>query len=197
MAVRTYYKHTRVEDVNVPYNFQCENCMKNSGDLQAHLVGSEATYNSNFKTISDERDQALKKQAHKNLVKKVKEAYKDAENEIYCTEFRDECPHCHKVQSWGVSGLKKQRFDTPKAILILGLLVTGVALLGHYFSTSQDVPLSIAYGALGITVAGTILSFLWNVIKISRKRRSARANGARNKPNISWNKVQDLLSEEK
>lgn len=196
MATRTYYKHTRTENTNIPYNFQCENCMKNSGDLQALVVG-EATCNSNFKTLSEDKSNKLKAEAHKYLVKRVKEVYKDAtEKEIYCTEFKDECPHCHKSQSWAISGLKKERFDMPIGILIVGVIIFIVALIGHYCSTSQDVPLSIAFGVLGVAVACAIIAFIWNTIKINKKIKETSANGTNNIPNIDWNKVQDLLDEE-
>lgn len=198
MAVRTYYKHKRVEDIDILYNFKCESCTKNSGDLKAHIVGPEAIYTSNFSTISDEREEKLEKDAHKNLVKKVKEVYKDViEKEIYCTEFKDECPHCHKLQSWGVSGLKKNKFDTPKIILILGILMAIVALIGHYCSTTQEIPLSITFWILGGTVVAAVLSFLWNTIKINKRIKEVSKNETRNTPNIDWSNIEKMLDEEK
>lgn len=193
MAVRTYYKHKRTTAANVPYTFQCESCMKNSGDLQAHFV-AEATYNSNFKKLSDDKSFKLEQQAYQNLANKVKEAYKDAtEKEIYCTEFKDECPHCHKSQSWGVSGLKKNRFDTPLVILGVGVIMFIAALIGHYFATSADVPLPIAFGILGVTIVCAILSLIWNTIKINKKIKETSGNVTTNVPVIDWNRVQELL----
>lgn len=198
MPTRVYYKHTRIKDINVPYSFQCENCMKNSGDLQAHIIGAEAIYNSNFKTISDDRANKLEKEAYKNLAKKVKDAYKDAtEKEIYCTEFKDECPHCHKSQSWGVSGLKKKRFDTPIAILALGIIIFIISLLAYYFAEVEYLTLPIVFGILGVTVVCSVGLLIWNTLKINKKIKETSANGTQNIPNIDWNKVQELLDVKK
>ncbi len=192
----TYYKHTRVEDTNIPYNFQCESCMKNSGDLKAHVVGDTATYNSNFKTLSDDREAKLQEEAHKNLVNKLKEIYKDAkEKDIYSTDFKDECPHCHKSQSWGVSGLKKKRFDTPITILILGIIIFIIALIGYYFAQIENLTLPIVFGILGVAIICAIISFTWNTIKINKKIKETSANGTKNIPNIDWSEVQDYLDE--
>lgn len=198
MAVRTYYKHTRVKETRIPYNFKCESCKQNSGNLQAHIVGAEAIHNSNFREISDDRAEKLERQAYKNLVAKVKEVHKDVTDKgIYCTEFNDECPHCHKSQSWGVSGLKKKRFDTPTTIFGVGIIMFFIGLFLHYFSDSTDVPLPIVFGILGVAAVGAIISFIWNTIKINMKIKETSANGTQNVPNIDWNKVQDLLNEEK
>ena len=197
MATRVYYKHKRTTSVNIPYSFQCESCMQNSGELQAQIV-AEATYNSNFKKLSDDKSRQLEQQAYRNLVNTVKAAYKDAtEKEIYCTEFKDECPHCHKSQSWGVSGLKKKRFDTPIVIFIVGIIIFVIALIGHYFSTSTDVPLPIAFGILGVSIVCAIISLIWNSIKISKKIKETSNNATENVPIIDWNKVRALLNEEK
>lgn len=192
----TYYKHKRVEDTNIPYNFQCESCMKNSGNLKAHIVGNEAIYNSNFKTISADRELKLQEEAHTNLVNKVKEVYKDVkEKEIYSTDFKDECPHCHKPQSWAVSGLKKKRFDTPIAILGVGIIIFVIGLIGYYFSKIENLTLPMLFGILGVTFICTIISFTWNTIKINKKIKETSASGTKNIPDIDWDKVQDLLDE--
>ena len=196
MPTRVYYKHTRVKDTNVPYHFQCENCMKNSGDLQAHIIGSEAVYNSNFKTINDDRANKLEKEAYENLAKKVKEAYKDAtEKEIYSTEFKDECPHCHKPQSWGVSGLKKKRFDTSIAIFAVGMIIFIVALLAYYVAEIEYLTLPMVFGILGVTIVCSVVLLIWNTLKINMKLKETSVNGTQNIPNIDWNTVQELLSE--
>lgn len=198
MPTRVYYKHSRIKDINVPYNFQCENCMKNSGDLQAHIIGAEAIYNSNFKTISDDKVDKLEKEAYENLARKVKEAYEDAtEKEIYCTEFKDECPHCHKSQSWGVSGLKKKRFDTPIAILVVGIIIFIIALIAYYFADIEYLTLPIVFGILGVFVVCSIILIIWNTLKINKKIKETSTNGTKNIPNIDWNTVQELLNEKK
>lgn len=197
MATRTYYEHKRVKDTWVPYSFQCENCMKNVGNLNAHIIGQEATRNSNFKQLRDDQAKELEERAHQYLVAEVKEVYKDAtEKNIYSTAFVDECPYCHKSQSWGVSGLKKKRFDTPIVIFGVGIVFFVVALVAHYLSDSMDIPLPIAFGILGVGFAGAVISFIWNTIKISKKIKETSANGEKHVPNIDWSKVQGLLNEQ-
>lgn len=197
MATRVYFKHKSVDDVFIPYDFQCESCMKKSGDLKAHIVGDEAIYTSNYSSISDDKANKLQEEAHKNLVRKLKEVYKDVkEKEIYCTEFKDECPHCHKSQSWGVSGLKKKRFDTPIVILILGVIFFVIALIGHFASTTTEISLSVAFGCLGVGVLAAAVSLIWNTIKINQKLKEVSSNGAKYVPNINWDKVKKLIDEE-
>lgn len=198
MATRIYYKHKRVESADIPYSFKCESCMKDSGELKAHVVGSEAIYNSNFKTINDDRARKLEQEAHENLVKAVKKVHQNAvEKEIYCTEFKDKCPHCDQPQSWGVSGLKNDRFNTPIVILILGALIAGIAVIGHFYDTKNADLFTwpVVFGIVGVTVVAAAASFAWNMFKISQKTKATSQNGARNTPKIEWQKVQKLLDE--
>ena len=198
MAVRTYYEHKRVKDTWVPYSFQCESCGKDINNLNAHIIGQEATRSSNFRELNDAQAKQLEERAHQYLVSEVKEAYKDAtEKNIYSTAFVDECPYCHKSQSWGVSGLKKKRFDTPIVIFGVGIVLFVIFLIAHYLSDSTDIPLPIAFGVLGAGFVGAIISLIWNTIKISMKMKETSANGVRNVPNIDWSKVQELLNEAK
>ena len=111
----TYYKHRKTESIKVPYSFRCEQCMKESGPLTATISGMEATINSNFKNLDEKREQKLGKMAHENLVSAVKEAHQNATGKnIYVKAFKDECPHCHKPQSWAVSGLNVIKVSSKK-----------------------------------------------------------------------------------
>lgn len=197
MPTKIYYKHTRVQHTDIPYSFKCESCAKDSGALKAHIVGQEAVYNSNFKTIDDERAKRLEEEAHKNLVKKVNSIHNDVTNKnIYSTDFSDKCPHCEKSQSWGVSGLKKERFNTPIAIFLLGLIVFIIALIGHYYDESMDyLTLPVVFGIFGVFIAAALIVLAYNCIKISKKSKATSANGAQNIPKIEWDKVQSLLNE--
>lgn len=197
MPTKIYYKHTRVQHADIPYSFKCENCAKDSGPLKAHIVGQEAVYNSNFKTIDDERAKRLEEEAHKNLVKKVNNIHNDVTNKnIYSTDFNDKCPHCEKPQSWGVSGLKKERFNTPIVIFLLGLIVFIIALIGHYYDESMDyLTLPVVFGIFGVFIAAALIVLAYNCIKISKKSKATSVNGAQNIPKIEWNKVQSLLNE--
>lgn len=197
MSTRIYYKHTRVQDANIPYSFKCENCAEESGELKAHIVGNEAVYNSNFKTIKEDRVKKLEQEAHDNLLKKINQVHKDVtEKNIYCTDFKDKCPHCGKPQSWGVSGLKKERFDTPLVIFILGIIFFVIALIGHYYDDSMEyLTLPVVFGILGVFTAAAVLVLIYNSIKISMKTKTTSASGIKHAPTIKWDKVQPLLDE--
>lgn len=197
MATRIYYKHTRVEDTKLPYRFKCESCAKDSGELQAHIVGDKAIYNSNYKTIDEYRAQKLEAEAHDNLVKKVKKIHDDAtQKDIYCTDFKDNCPHCGKPQSWGVSGLKKERFGTPLVILILGIFFFVIALIGYYYDDSMDyLTLPIVFGILGAFAAVALIVLIYNSVKISLKTKATSATGIKEIPKIKWEKARALLDE--
>lgn len=186
----TYYKHKKTETIKVPYSFRCEQCMKDSGSLQATIYGMQAEMNSNFKNLDDKKQQKLEDMAHKNLVKAVKEAYKDAtEKQIYSKAFKDECPHCNQPQSWAVSGIKKECYSTPIACLIVGVILG----IGCYFSQNN---LALALAAVGICLILAICSFIFNSIKIANKQRKTSDSLQKNLPVIEWNAVQDILNEQ-
>jgi len=165
----TYFKHKRTESIDVPYSFRCEQCMKDSGTLMATISGTEATLNSNFKQLNDKQQQKLNEMAHIHLVSAVREAHRDAtEKQIYAKAFKDECPHCHKPQSWAVSGIKKGLFDTPNVCIILSIILC----------------FAIAAGSL-----------IWNIIKIGRKKKQTASAIQKNAPVIEWGAVQNILDE--
>ena len=190
----SYYKHKRSEKVEVPYSFQCEHCGKDSGLLKAVLVGTEATDNSNFKTLSQDREDNLCKRAHEYLVQKVKETHKDAEEKIFSTEFRDQCPNCRQPQSWAVSGLKKKMFENPLVCLGVGAFFAVIAVIGHYFTDEEYMTLTLAAGIFGVGVAAAVACLVWNVVKINIKSKKT-AVGMHNFPVIDWSGVQSLLNE--
>ncbi len=188
-----YYKHTKTESIKVPYSFRCEQCKKDSGQLQATIVGSEAVVNSNYKTLNEKKQHEIDDMAHKNLVQAVKEAYKDAtEKQIYCKAFSDKCPHCGQPQSWAVSGLMKERFSTPIVCLILGVIIG----LGCYFFVDRDNKLIIALAAAGVCVAAAIVTLIYNSIKIASKQKKTSGVTEKNLPVIEWEAVQHIIDEQ-
>ena len=74
----TYFRHRKTETIKVPYSFRCEQCMKDSGQLVATISGIEAEINSNYKELEYNKQQILNEQAHKNLVRAVKDAHTNA-----------------------------------------------------------------------------------------------------------------------
>lgn len=188
----TYYKHRRTESIDVPYSFRCEQCMKESGTLTATISGTEATLNSNFNKLSDKQQEKLNEMAHIHLVSAVKEAYHDAtEKQIYVKAFKDECPHCHKPQSWAVNGMKKELFSTPIICVILGLIIGA----GCYFFAGVENSLTIALIAAGICFAIGAGSLILNLIKIGNKKKRTSGSIQKNTPVIEWGAVQNILDE--
>lgn len=187
----SYYKHKRTESIDVPYSFRCEQCMKDSGPLKA-TISAEAETNSNFKELSDAKQKKLSEAAHANLVREVRAAHSNAvEKQIYCKAFRDECPHCHKPQSWAVSGAKKDMFSTPVVLVILGIIIGA----GCYFFSGVDNPGTIAIGAVGIFCVIALCVLVVNMIKVGSKQRQTSSAAQQNTPVIEWRAVQHILDE--
>jgi hypothetical protein len=187
-----YFKHTKTESIKVPYSFKCEQCMKDSGPLMATITGMEADINSNFKDLDEKGTETLNKIAHKYLVRAVKDAHRNVtEKHIYPTDFKDECPYCHKPQSWAVSGVKDEMFGTPVVLLIVGIIL-GV---GCYFFSGVENSLTIAIVVAGICFALAVGSLILNIIKVGSKKRKTAVSYQKNVPVIEWSAVQDLLDE--
>lgn len=166
--------------------------MKDSGKLTAVIKGMEAEVNSNYRELEYNKQQQLNEMAHKNLVREVKDSYKNAtEKNIFNTAFKDECPHCHKPQSWAVSGIKNKLFENSIVSLIVGLIVAA----GCYFFSGVDNALQIAIGAFGISVVAAIVFFLVSFSKMSSKKKQTANVTQRNVPVIEWGAVQNLLDE--
>ena len=188
----TYYKHRKTESIKVPYSFRCEQCLKNSGMLQATISGAQAEINSNFKKQDDMKQQKLEDMAHTNLVKAVKGAYTDAtEKQLYSKAFRDECPHCHKPQSWAVSGLKKDMFTTPIVCAVIGLILAA----GCYFFAEVDNNLAVALAVAAVFLAAAVVIFIVNLVKIGSKMKKTSSSTQKNLPVIEWSAVQHILNE--
>ena len=134
----TYYKHKRTESARVPYSFQCEQCMKGSGQLTASITGAEAIHSSNYQALTMKETEKLTVKAHKNLVKRMQEVYQDAtQKQIFATEFSDTCPHCGKPQSWGLSGMKKNMWGTPISYLIVGVIIS---IITYVYAVVEEEP---------------------------------------------------------
>ncbi len=192
----SYYEHKRREKIELPYSFQCEQCGKDSGSMVAVISGVDATYNSHFKTVSDAREEKLRQQAHKYLVKEIKNVHKNiVEKQIYPEEFHDNCPFCHQPQSWAVSGLKQNMYQNPICCLAAGAFFAVILVFCHYFGDMEYVPLSVAAGIFGVGVVAAIGCLIWNIRKINLKTQQT-ASGAQHVPVIAWGAVQHLLDEQ-
>ena len=188
----TYYRHRKTETIDVPYSFKCEQCMKDSGLLKATIAGMEAEINSNYRDLEYNKQQKLNEMAHKNLVREVKESYKNAmEKQIFNKAFKDECPYCHKPQSWAVSGLKNDMFGNSIVSLIVGLIVAA----GCYFFSGVENAMQIAIAAFGISVVVAVILLVVNIAKVSSKKKKTANVTQRNVPVIEWSAVQNILNE--
>lgn len=187
----SYYKHKRTESIDVPYSFCCEQCMKDSGPLTA-TISAQAELNSNFKNLNEKKQEKLREMAHANLVHEVKQAHSNAEEkQIYSKAFKDECPHCHKPQSWAVGAMKNDMFSVPTVILI----VAAIFAAGCYFFSGVDNSLQIALGVAVIGVVAALAALAVNMVKIGSKKKKTSTAIQQNAPVIEWRAVQHLLDE--
>ncbi len=189
----TYYRHRKTETIDVPYSFRCEQCMKESGTLMATIAGMEAEINSNYKQLEDKKRKKLDEHAHQNLVRAAKEAYTNAtEKQIYSKAFKDECPYCHKPQSWAVSGIKDDMFTNPIVSVIVGL----IAGAGCYFFSGVEENLIIALACIGIGIAVGAVFLIINVTKMQNKKKQTAGVTQKNTPVIEWTAIQHILNEQ-
>ena len=184
----TYYRHKKTESIDVPYSFKCEQCMQDSGPLKATIKGMEAEVNSNSRTLNKNNQDKLDNKAHANLVSAVRAAHYNAtEKQIFDKAFKDECPHCHKPQSWAVSGLKDDMFGTPVVCFFVGLIIA----VGCYFYDHSYLNIALVIGGIGLAAA--IVTLVWNIMKINSKKKQTANVTQRNVPVIEWSAVQNLL----
>ena len=186
----SYYKHTQKQSVNVPYSFRCEQCHQDSGPLEAVITG-EGEVDNYRKDLLDSEKAKLEKRAHSALVQALQKAHRDAEEkQIYSSDFRDECPHCHQPQSWAIAQMKSDQFTGPTTALIVALICS---LGTYFFSDTQSIHLSLGIFAVGVVVAGVLLAR--NRMKIGAKQKVASTAMEHERPTIHWEVVQDLLDE--
>lgn len=193
----SYYKHTRTESAKVPYSFRCEQCMKESGTLQATIVGTEATHNSMSRNLSQKEESKLQEQAFQNLKNTLQEAYENAEGKhIYNVAFKDTCPHCGKPQSWAVANLKNKLFENSIVSIIVGLIFS----VGSYFyiksepgqfdaSWQTGVPIGIM--VVAVVIAAGLLAF--NMVKMNSKKKATADVMQKNLPDIDWSAVEGMI----
>lgn len=194
---RACYKHRITETVELPYSFQCESCGKDSGSLIA-LIFADSLDANYTKDLSAQQKEKLCREAHKNLVKELRNVHKDVvEKQIYPTEFHDNCPFCHEPQSWAVSGLIKLKYDNPVGVLGAGAFF-GLWLLFLYFIENDPVMKTILLcTTVGVFAAGALSAIgclIWNIRKIDLKTKQT-SSGVRHLPVIEWGVVQHLLDE--
>lgn len=192
----SYYEHKRTESVNLPYSFRCEHCMSDSGPLQATVTGS-GTKNSIFKEVNQKDEEKMRKEAHKDLVRALRQLHKDiVQKQAFTAIFTDECPHCHKPQSWGISIAKEGMIAGPLAFLIFGIFLGGC---GMFLQKTGDVDYMTPPVVAGIVALGAVaaaVNLVWNIIKVNKKKKMLATSVQKNLPVIKWEVVQYLLDEQ-
>lgn len=196
MGSYSYYEHKRTESVKIPYSFRCEQCMNDSGVMWA-TVGGYGTKNSIFKEVSKKSEEKMRKEAHKDLVRRVKRLQRDiVEKQAFTEIFTDECPHCHKPQSWGISILKDGMIAAPLAYLIVGIFFGVVALIGQKTGDLEYMTTPIAVGIMALGAAAAVVSLLRSINKINKKKKITDTAMQKNLPVVEWGAVQYLLDEQ-
>lgn len=192
----SYYEHKRTESVKLPYSFRCEHCMSDSGPLLATVTGS-GTKNSIMKDVNETDEKKMREEAHKDLVRTLKRLHKDiVEKQVFTAIFTDECPHCHKPQSWGISIAKEGMIAGPLAFLIFGIFLGGV---GAILQKTGDVDYMTPPVVAGVVALGAIaaaVNLVWNMIKVNKKKKMLSTAVQKNLPVIEWETVQFLLDEQ-
>lgn len=191
----SYYEHKMTESVKLPYSFRCEHCMNDSGPLWATVAGY-GTKDSLFKGVSKKDEEKMRKKAHKHLVMVLKRIHKDiVQKQIFTAIFTDECPHCHKPQSWGVSIAKENMFSMPAALLVFGIFMGGIGLMGQK-TGDLDVSTPEIVGLVALGAIAAAISLLWNINKVNKKKKLLDTAVQKNLPVIEWEAVQYLLDEQ-
>ncbi len=193
----SYYKHKRTESAKVPYSFRCEQCTKDSGTLQATIIGTEAIHNSMSRSLSQKEETKLQEQAFQNLKNTLQETYENAEKKhIYSTAFKDTCPHCGKPQSWAVANLKDKMFENPIISIIVGLIFA----VGSYFYIKSEAgrfdeswQLGVPIGIMGIAVAIAVVLLIINIVKMNSKKSKTANVMQKNLPDIDWDAVEGMI----
>lgn len=191
----SYYEHKRTESVKLPYSFRCEHCMSDSGPLWATVAGY-GTKDSISKRVSEKDEEKMRKEAHRHLVMVLKRIHKDiVQKQIFTAIFTDECPHCHKPQSWGISIAKENMFSMPIVLLVFGMFLGGVGLMEQK-TGDLDMPTPMIVGMVALGAIAAVISLIWNINKVNKKKKMLATAVQKNLPVIEWEAVQYLLDEQ-
>ena len=192
----SYYEHKRTESVKLPYSFRCEHCMSDSGPMWATVTGY-GTKDSLSKNVSEKDEEKMRKEAHRHLVMVLKRLHKDiVQKQAFTAIFTDECPHCHKPQSWGISIVKEGMMTGPLAFLIVGIFFGVVGLIGQKTGDLDYMTPPVIVGIVALGAIAAAISLIWNINKINKKKKMLATTVQKNLPVIEWKAVQYLLDEQ-
>lgn len=189
--IRRYITRKATASIDIPYFFICEQCVRDSGPLNATISAQAQLKTLRFVgPLSDRQIQKLRSAAHRNLVRAVKAARADAEKrEIYSEAFYDMCPYCRSSQSWAVGVLKKNMLSMPIVLLLLGI-ISGA---GCYFLSAAENAKIIAIILGAVFLVGAAAALTLNILRIKSKLDQLAPVTKRNTPVIDWRAVQHIL----
>lgn len=191
----SYYVHTRTESAGLTFSYRCEQCGQESGPRKVTITG-EAQEKNHRKQLNDAEEDRVRERAHADLVAKMKEIHSNiTEKKIVPTEFPDECPHCHKPQSWAVAGLKKKMFENPIVCVGVGIFFSLIGLVAHYFGDMEYISIPVVIGFFAAGVVAGLVCLLWNIMKINAKVKKTSSGMQGGFPVFDWESVQYLLDE--
>lgn len=170
--------------------------MSDSGPLLATVTGS-GTKNSIMKDVNETDEKKMRAEAHKDLVRTLKRLQKDiVEKQAFTAIFSDECPNCHKPQSWGISIAKEGMIAGPIVFLLFGIFVGGVGMILQKTGDVDYMTPPVVAGIVALGAIAAAVSFAWNVIKVNKKKKMLATAVQKNLPVIEWEAVQYLLDEQ-
>lgn len=179
-----YTDHTRKATHIIYYSFTCQHCGQESGTLVEELTGTANKRKSGYRVPLNEKEEAaLAYEASHNLKSKLKSRQTEVTNGDY-SSFDGKCPHCGKIQKWGIGSFGRD-------VIVRALALTGLlAFLGVFptaFATGKfdAVRTTKVFGL--ILAASFVVFFLWQMIVWIRNKRSTKAFRKDDAPHIQWN----------
>ncbi len=149
----SYRKHILTLSKQIPYEFRCERCHQNSGELTAVFEGKSTETKYLLAKLSDEEKQQMRRGAENALNTAIQSARKNAEEkEEYSPEIKDKCPHCGKPQSWAVKGLERLPRVYGLSCAFWTALLCITSNIAHWFGFTIPVIVIVALTAIaGLT----------------------------------------------
>ena len=90
--------------------------------------------------------------------------------------------------------MQKNMFETPVILLIVGVIISVITYIYTvYEETGWGIMPTCA--VMGVAAVAALLSLLFNMAKISAKKKATSSVTQKNLPDIEWSPVQQLLNE--
>lgn len=125
------FSHIRYYTREVPFEYTCEHCGKDSGTQIAEFrIGARSDWK--WLTLSDKADQKLTLDAQKSMSKFMTKYRTDVEEKHKFSDFfPNQCPHCRKKQVWGKGNIKRNQ-------RLFALICAGFGAIASFFFNRSD-----------------------------------------------------------